>query len=60
MPFNGIGNLLCIYCKAEMKIVVVEADKGINRYSFECYSCERIRVIEIAPKLPSYEVNNSL
>lgn len=60
MPFDGIGKLLCANCKSQMNIVVVEADKGINRYRFECSKCDYIRIVEVAPKLYSIEYDKSL
>lgn len=59
---NGIGNLLCMYCKAQMRVAEVQSAATIHKYIFECSECERIRVIEIAPKLHKvdYGVSSSL
>lgn len=55
---NALGNLLCMFCKAQMQIVKVEADNGINKYIFECLSCDRTRTIEVAPKNTEHQSNS--
>lgn len=58
MPMNGLGKLLCIHCNAEMQATEIQSAATLHKYIFECLACERIRVIEVAPKLSKndYEV----